>query len=381
MQSPGRNPVQKLLEEAVDLRIGSGMAASFGKLSDLEKNTTHDFYVGKTSHLASADPIQSETYFDLASLTKIIATTTLAMVKRERGLLDLDARLETLLPAECKQNPSLAPITVRSLLSHTSGLPAWKPFYEALKMIIGENLPWASLESRKHKFDSLLYKVPRENQVGEKVVYSDLGFLILERVLSPHFQKEVETIWSRIPNSKLHYRPVTCDAETERYRVKQQHLSFAMTELCPWRGLIQAQVHDDNAWSRGGVAGHSGVFGRLSDVKGWTQAVFSLAIVNQTTLHEFTREVSTPDLARRTLGFDLPALDGSGSTGFSFSKNSVGHLGFTGTSLWVDLDRGDYAILLTNRVHPDRNDVRIRALRREFHQRVRGELQNESSQK
>lgn len=367
--------MEKLLSEALKLRIGSAIAASYGKLSDLvDGQAVNDFYAGHTSHLTWADPVRRETFFDLASLTKILATTTLAMVKRQQGALDLDASLATILPDECNTNPGLAAITVRSLLSHTSGLPAWRPFYETLRTDFGSALASVSLEQRKSAFDKLLYVITPEHTVGEKVIYSDLGFLILERVLSSSFEAEVNAIWKRVPGLQFHFRPVDSDAQSSRFQILQNGDSIAMTEHCPWRGLLQGQVHDDNTWSRGGVAGHAGVFGRLEDVKLWTRALFSLAIVNEATLREFTTEAEPPFQSRRGLGFDFSSLDGTGSTAFSFSKNSVGHLGFTGTSLWVDLDSGHYAILLTNRVHPDRNDTRIRALRREFHQRVRGEL-------
>ena len=333
-----------------------------------------DFYCGFTSHLAGADPVSSQTHFDLASLTKILATTTLAMVKREQGQLDLDETLSELLPEECKGNSSLAEITVRSLLSHSSGMPAWLPFYEKLIQRFGRQLPAISLSERKNFFDRELYAVKCIPAQAGTVVYSDLGFLILERVLSSNFERDVEKIWKQINGLQFHYRPVVSDAVSSRLAVKAHHESVAMTELCPWRGLLQGQVHDDNTWSRGGVAGHAGVFGRLEDVKLWIASIFSLAIVNETTLREFTSENTLAKGPRKALGFDLPSSDGSGSTGLFFSKNSVGHLGFTGTSLWVDLDSGVYAVLLTNRVHPNRHDVRIRALRREFHQRVRGEL-------
>jgi CubicO group peptidase (beta-lactamase class C family) len=146
---------------------------------------------------------------------------------------------------------------------------------------------------------------------------------------------------------------------------------IAATEICPWRGMLVGQVHDDNAWSRGGVAGHSGAFGRLRDVKTWLKQIFSGDFIGRNTLEKFTQEAVSIDGTRRTLGFDMPSMDGSGSTGFSFSRNTVGHLGFTGTSLWVDLETADYAILLTNRVHPSRDDLRIRWVRREFHKLVR----------
>jgi CubicO group peptidase (beta-lactamase class C family) len=146
-----------------------------------------------------------------------------------------------------------------------------------------------------------------------------------------------------------------------------------MTEICPWRGRLQGEVHDDNTWSRGGKAGHAGLFGRLKDLELWIDSLLGGDFVSRRTLREFARVVTDSSGNRRAFGFDVSALDGSGSTGFAFSPATIGHLGFTGTSLWMDLDQGVYAILLTNRVHPVRTDDRIRQLRREYHDAVRME--------
>jgi CubicO group peptidase (beta-lactamase class C family) len=365
--------VEALLQDAVNRRIGSGMAACYGNLHELALlGSSHEVYVGKTSHPAPSHSVTENTYFDLASLTKILATTTLAMKRYDQGRLDLNETLATALPGASAANPSLAPIRIRELLSHSSGLPAWKPFYEEMKKHFGPGLPYMDISTRKQKFDQLLHAVPRECDPGTQVIYSDLGFLTLENILSPSFPKEVEMLWKQMGISGLHYRPVVSDSVTARWLAEQKHESIAATEICPWRGLLVGQVHDDNAWSRGGATAHSGVFGRLKDVRSWLSAVFCGAHISRATLQTFTKESVALAGTRRALGFDMPSGDGSGSTGFAFSKNTVGHLGFTGTSLWIDLNTGDYAVLLTNRVHPDRNDVRIRNLRREFHHLVRG---------
>ncbi len=367
-----RSEVQSLVKRALQMRIGSGLAADFGKLDDLfSGQTPNEIFAGQVSHLNEASAITSETFFDLASLTKIIATTTLAMAKVESGALDLSSKLNELLPEQVARNASLEKITVAQLLSHTSGLPAWKPFYELMQMRFGAKLPYASIVERERYFESLLFAVEREAEPLQKVVYSDLGFLILEKILSPTFEKSIREVWSQIPNSKLHFRLVDEDAVSARTNLVSEKISIAATEVCPWRGLVQGQVHDDNTWSKGGIAGHAGAFGRLSDVQAWIKTVFSGKLVSYQTLRTFAEEVSPPSSARRALGFDMPPSDGAGSTGNAFSMNSVGHLGFTGTSLWVDLDSGHYAILLTNRVHPSRVDIRVRALRREFHALVR----------
>lgn len=349
--------VETLLRYANQIQIGSGSAAAFGTISH-----THQVFVGQTGWCEGARNVGPSTYFDLASLTKILATTTLAMIQVDSGALDLDADLAFLLPERVKANPKLASIRVRDLLTHSSGLPAWRPFYLEMIKHFGPALSQASILHREQYFCSLLYQVTPEHVPGEKIIYSDLGFLILEEVLSSNFKRDVESVWKNIPNCELQFREVISPT---------RHLDTMMTEICPWRGLLQGQVHDDNAWSKGGFAGHAGVFGRLQDVVSWIKTMFSSQMVSERTLRLFFTEFQARDGGRRALGFDIPSLDGSGSTGFSFSRESVGHLGFTGSSLWFDLNSGDFGVLLTNRVHPHRTDDRIRPLRRAFHQIIR----------
>jgi CubicO group peptidase (beta-lactamase class C family) len=250
------------------------------------------------------------------------------------------------------------------LLTHRSGLPAWMPFYESMRSHFGAALGATSRHARMDYFNKLLSGVKPDPQNQGRVVYSDLGFLQLERRLSSNFEAEVGGLYSAVSGLRLHYREATGV-------LAQDSQDYVMTEICPWRGPLQGEVHDDNAWSRGGVAGHAGLFGRLQDLELWVQSLFSGAWISRSTLEEFSKPVTDAQGISRARGFDVPAQDGTGSTGFSFSSNSIGHLGFTGTSLWMDLDSGNYAILLTNRVHPARSDDRIRRLRREFHQALK----------
>jgi CubicO group peptidase (beta-lactamase class C family) len=372
----GHLAVKTLLADAIAKQIGSGLAASYGNLHSANPfDESRDIFAGLTSHPSSVllpnHEINSETYFDLASLTKILATTTLAMKRVDQGLLDLTGTLADLLPRATRVNPTLVALTVQSLLTHTSGLPAWKPYFEEMRKSFGPSLPWKNMADRKEAFDELLYLTPLENPLGAKIVYSDLGFLMLENLLSSHFKRDVESMWRALGISGLHFRPVVTDTKTARFFAETNGEQIAATEICPWRGMLVGQVHDDNTWSRGGIAGHAGAFGRLSDVKGWIRSVFLGNQISRSTLKKFTNESASISGTRRALGFDMPSGDGSGSTGFSFSQSTVGHLGFTGTSLWIDMQSGDYAILLTNRVHPSRDDLRIRPLRREFHRLVR----------
>ncbi len=362
--------VSALLEQAANIKIGSGSAAAWGKIG---QNSFSEVYVGKTGHLPFSDPITPATRFDLASLTKVLAMTSFYMVLFEKGMIELDAPLEKYLPQEVTENPDLRTITIAQLLSHTSGLPAHRPFFEEMKLRFGVNLPFVSIAPRREFFYSLVLASRREAEPGTRVVYSDIGALILSYLAEKMFPGKTfahlvqERVWNLIPGCSLQFRPVITDALGERRKIEFSGESVAMTEYCPWRGLLQGQVHDDNCWSMGGLAAHAGVFGSLHDVTAWISGLTNGAFVSPSTFARFSKEVMSPVAARRTLGFDMPALDGSGSTGNSLSMNSIGHLGFTGTSLWLDLNQGAFVVLLTNRVHPTRNDLRIRLLRRAFH--------------
>jgi CubicO group peptidase (beta-lactamase class C family) len=352
-----RAAVQEMLSSALQQGIGSGFAASFGKIDQIsDGKSPNEIYLGKTGHIPQARAVDAETFFDLASLTKILATTLLAMIRVEKGSLDLD-------------RPGDWGLTPRDLLTHASGLPAWRPFYEGMRAEFGAELSRADIGTRQRRFDSLVDSfvsgLPSPLPERGKILYSDIGFLLLERILSSALDQDLSSVYSAKRGLQLHYRPSGCESLPALEQVM-------MTEQCPWRGLLQGAVHDDNAWSRGGIAGHAGLFGRLRDVQHWVEALFSELWVSRRTLRAFSKIDQDPSGSRRALGFDVPALGGVGSTGYSFSPNSIGHLGFTGTSLWLDLDSGDYAILLSNRVHPSRGDDRIRRVRREFHEIIRG---------
>ena len=355
----GATRVREILENALSDRIGSGIAASFGKIDALASGVgIVDFYLGRHGHDPSSKASSVDSFFDLASLTKILCTTLLIMKRVEEGTLSLDQGLGALLPRYCSDHPRAAAIQLKHLLHHSSGLPAWRPFYESVR-----HLPF---RDRKSAFDDLVLAVGPETDPGNRIVYSDLGFLLLERILGSDLDRDFTAITSRVPGLGLHFRPLGFQGIPDR-------ASCVMTENCPWRGMLQGEVHDDNTWSRGGVAGHAGLFGRLSDVKLWIQNLHQGTWVNPETLRLFSRRISDGAGAVRALGFDVPPEDRSGSTGDAFSLRSIGHLGFTGTSLWMDLESGDYAILLTNRVHPSRMEDRIQKLRRDFHLAVRSD--------
>jgi CubicO group peptidase (beta-lactamase class C family) len=359
-----RQQVQYLLQFAIRQGIGSGAAAAFGNLSN--QKFDHLLVEGVTSlDRFTAQKVQNTTFFDLASLTKIIVTTSVCLKKYEQGQLDLNLPLQD--SAWAANGFSIA-----QLLSHTSGLPAWNSFYENVQKQFGASLKLASLQDRQQYFDRLVAASICKYPVGQQTEYSDVGFLLLGQWLEKQFQADLislfeQTVLNGMPQTTFHYRPLYSGSG-----FNQIDPSVVATEVCPDRGWLQGQVHDDNTSSRGGIAPHAGLFGSIEDVTAWIHELFSGRFVSFLTLKTFTQQWKN---SGRALGFDLPARDGSGSTGSAFSMNSVGHLGYTGTSLWVDLDSGDYAVLLTNRLHSrqqnPRLDHRIRNLRQDFHRIVR----------
>jgi serine-type D-Ala-D-Ala carboxypeptidase len=327
--------VQRLLTEGYAARIASGFAAAWG---DLGSNSAATVTVGRHSWDANALPVtESASLFDLASLTKVISGGTYFFQAYDRGEFSFEETLGDCLGI----NGPVSVITLRELLTHTSGLPAI-----------------ADLK-RMHEY------APNEAQRGQ-VVYSDVGFLLLNEAMRSHSAQTISSwflqeIHPQLESgNSLHYRPLPQFLENDP--------SCVATEVSLARGLIQGQVNDTNTFLLGGESLHAGLFGSLTGVVDWVKAFFDGKFCSPRTLHALLQNWNPPGAAPRAIAWDMPAPDGSGSTGRSLTGPAVGHLGFTGTSLWVDLDRGRYAVLLTNRVHPRCADSQsIRNLRRAFH--------------
>ncbi len=312
-------------------------------------------------------PMRRGTIFDLASLTKPLATTLAVMRLIERKELSLEQRVASILPGfgdkERKE------ITIRNLLCHNSGLPDYREYYKELR-----RLPESS---RSAALKAYLVKEPLLYPAGKKTVYSDLGFMVLGWVVENVSGKRLD----RFTAEEI-YEPLRlgCGSADSLFFVElcvegYEKESFAATEVCPWRKvLLKGAVHDDNAYVLGGVSGHAGLFGGvravyklLSFLLGVFQgglagpSLFSRGLVRTF----FTRD----DNAGRALGFDTPSVEDS-SSGRFFSRQSIGHLGFTGVSFWMDPERSMIVILLTNRVHPSRNNDKLKSFRPVLHDAV-----------
>jgi CubicO group peptidase (beta-lactamase class C family) len=307
-------------------------------------------------------PTTVATIFDLASLTKPLATTTALMVLEAHNRLRTDADIGTYLPWLSASAVSSA--TIEELLRHTAGLPAYRPFYTRLRQV--------PPRERQGLLRRQLAGIALEKDATGQVLYSDVGFIILGKLVEARSGRSLDRfvdaeIFCTLGKgrSRLGFRELT---------VAQTLDNVAATELCLWRRrVLQGAVHDDNAYAMGGVAGHAGLFGDAMAVyrvsralaRAWegdaTGTPFETAIVR--------KYLRRPHPEIRPMGFDAPAATDS-SCGKYFSFESVGHLGFTGTSLWMDLSRSIQVVLLTNRVHPSRSNERIRQFRPRLHDAV-----------
>lgn len=304
---------------------------------------------------------QFETLFDLASLTKPLATGLAALVLSSRGRLDLGASLTTTLP-ELKDK-RFAPVTVDMLLDHTAGFPATRPYFEDLRARDKKAAPGVEKVTGTRKAMPLLRKMVAETRFdhdpGSKTVYSDIGFMVLGWIIENVVQQPLDQWLEREI-----YRPLGIDKELffvrhdDPKRVKDLRLrSFAVTEQCPWREkLLLGEVHDPNAWAVGGVAGHAGLFGTIDAVWKLMHALWqsyqgdNRHFLGGAVRRFWTRSKRLKDTTR-ALAWDTPSVHGS-MAGKRFSLNTVGHLGFTGCSIWLDLSSDVMGIVLANSAYP-----------------------------
>ncbi len=302
--------------------------------------------------------VRPDTVFDLASITKVVATTAMAMLLYEQGKLVLDEPLAATLPKFVSSGPTeqqadRETVTLRMLLAHSSGLPAYEKLFQVADT--REALLRAALATR-------LSAPP-----GTRAEYSDIGFILLGEVLEQKATVSLDSFaQSKIfaPTGMTHSGfnppaehksaiPPTEDDQTFRHRV------------------IQGEVNDENAWVMGGVAGHAGVFAPAGDLARFAECMLQggAPIFQPETVALFTRREASPADTTRALGWDTPSRPES-SSGHCFSPQAFGHLGFTGTSLWIDPARRLSVSFLSNRTWPDRSCQLIRQVRPQVHDAI-----------
>lgn len=319
--------------------------------------------VGARTLLPAPLPTTTGTLYDLASLTKPMATMTIAMALVARQQLLLEQPVWELLPAFGEGDPARRQVTIAHLLSHTSGLPDWRPLWQAVT------------DTTVHPTAQVIAAICAEPLIslpGQQSCYSDLGFILLGQVLAQVGDAPLEELFERHVRGPLgldvtHYHPGNRADRPSPHTV-------AATSQCPRRGrLLTGEVHDDNAHAMGGVAGHAGLFGTAAEVGRWATVLLDAWQGREGPLDRAVtrRFLSRPDMPLNgswTLGMDTPTQPSA--SGRYFSPHSVGHLGFTGTSVWIDLAEERIVVLLTNRVHPDEDHVGIRAFRPALHDRL-----------
>jgi CubicO group peptidase (beta-lactamase class C family) len=308
--------------------------------------------IGSFTYDPQSPEVTSASIFDLASVSKVVATTTVAMILYQRGLLDLEMPVVSVVPEFAGQDERRREVTLHMLLAHSSGLPAYEKLFR-----------------RAPTKDQLLdaaFVMPLVADPGTQATYSDIGFIILgialERIadepLDRFCQREVfgplgmaHTAFNPPPAWRPSILP-TVDDRSFRHR------------------MIQGEVYDENASVLGGVAAQAGVFAPAHDVAVFANAMLNggQPILHPETLAVFTRREPSPAGTSRALGWDTPSSPSQ--SGKYFSPHSFGHLGYTGTSLWIDAERQLSVALLTNRTWPDASNKAIQEIRPKFHDAV-----------
>ncbi|HHY10135.1 MAG TPA: beta-lactamase family protein [Firmicutes bacterium] len=310
---------------------------------------------GSLSFFPNPKPARTNTVFDLASLTKVVATTTIALKLWEEGIFSLDDKIGTLTAGVPNDKGE---ITIRQLLTHTSGLPAVFPLYKDPRFKEKETA-WAAL-----------FEIPLSYKTGTAVEYSCVGFIILGLIMEQLASSSLAALFEKFVAEPLALKD-TCYNPPQEARANIAYTEWDWAE----KEFLQGTVHDENARALGGISGNAGLFGTALDLGRFCEMLLQKGsfkdkkILQESTINLLFNNYSPAKNQPRTLGWLLPSPKAC-SAGELISPRSVGHTGFTGTSIWLDFRRRFYGILLTNRVHPSRQNQAIIALRPKFYQAI-----------
>ena len=328
---------------------------------------------GSRSLIPEKTPLKANTIFDLASLTKPLATTIAIMILVREKKIRLDDQITRFIPMFGVFGKSTA--TFRQMLNHSSGLPAWKPFHEEIvKMEKAGRINFVASRAAKSFVYEQIHREKSLSAPGAQGLYSDLGFMILGESVEVVSNATLERFCQDRIFKPLGLRSTAFVDLTQLRTRRLQPVEdmIAPTENCPWRKkILCGEVHDDNAYAMGGVAGHAGLFSSARDINALLACLNRClhgkdAFLPKALLEEFLAKDEKVPNSTCALGWDTPSPDKSAS-GANFSPRSVGHLGFTGTSIWWDIEKNCHIILLSNRVHPTRKNEKIKEFRPHVH--------------
>jgi len=362
-------PVEKAFQEAVAQGVFPGAVLLVGR----ENEIVYEKAFGSRSLVPEKTPMQRETIFDLASLTKPLATSVAVMLLFQEKKIRLDDRVTRFFPTFGVFGKNRT--TVRQLLNHSAGLVAWKPFYEdILKAERAGKINFVASRAANQYVLGQIHRDRPQSPPGTQTLYSDLGYMILGEIVEAISASTLD----RFCQDKI-FKPLglrsTAFVDLTQIRTKRLQPveeMIAPTENCPWRKkILCGEVHDDNAYAMGGVVGHAGVFSCARDIHHLLARLSYCLHGKDTFLHkslveEFCKKDESVKESTYALGWDTPSSSKSAS-GTRFSPQSVGHLGFTGTSVWWDQEKDCHIILLSNRVHPTRKNEKIREFRPYIH--------------
>jgi len=316
--------------------------------------------VGRFTYEAASPTVTASTSFDLASLTKVMVTTAIAMLLYDRRILSLDSRLGDILPGfviGMEPGSGKVRVTLRMLLAHSSGLPGYARLFEQ------HHSPEAVLRA--------VLRLPLEVQPNTRAEYSDIGFILLGKALE---------ILSGDLLSRLFHREIATPLGLETARFcpppgQRSHIPPTEDDTFFRHRIIQGEVQDENCYALGCVAGHAGLFANSLDVLRFAACILAEGrtpagqlLFQPETVRLFTTRQPEPAGTSRALGWDTPSTPSS--SGKFFSPESIGHLGYAGTSLWIDPVRSLAVVLLTNRTWPDRSSNTIKEVRPAFHDAI-----------
>jgi len=364
------------VENAFQQAIAEGVFPGAVVLVSKDDAVVYERAFGFRSLMPHKTTMEPGTIFDLASLTKPLATAVAVMLLIREKKLRLDDQITRVIPMYGVFGKSLT--TVRHLLSHSSGLPAWKAFFEDI--VRNEKSGRINFVASRAAKNFVFEQIHREkvlNPPGAQCLYSDLGFMILGEAV------EILTgnTFDRFCQERI-FKPLGLRSTgfIDLSQLRTRHLQpvedmIAPTENCPWRKkILCGEVHDDNAYAMGGVAGHAGLFSSARDLHTLLVRMNRClsgkdSFVPQSVVREFLTKGESAGHSSFALGWDTPT-PGNSASGSLFSSRSVGHLSFTGCSIWWDLEKHCHIILLTNRVHPSRKNEKIKDFRPHIHDQI-----------